>query len=230
MKNGILSAAVFAAGSIVFAGSAHAAVATSWTFETAPPADVSAASIGPLAADMGIGSASGVHASAATTWTTPAGNGSANSLSANNYAVGDYFQFQTSTTGLSDIGVTFDQTGSNTGPRDWQFAYSTDGTNFTNLGPVYSLINGAWSSGTPVTTTSFSYDLSSIGAVENASSVFFRLSVASTTAITGGTVAATGTGRVDNFTVSDGVPEPAGLGVIGLAGIVELRRRRRRQS
>jgi MYXO-CTERM domain-containing protein len=229
MKNGFLSAAVFAAASIVFADSAHAAVATSWTFETAPPADVSAASIGPLAADMGIGSATGVHASGTTAWTTPAGNGSANSLSANSYAVGDYFQFETSTLGTSDIGITFDQTGSNTGPRDWQFAYSTDGTNFTNVGPAYSLINGAWSAPTPVATTSFSYDLSSIAAVENDSSVFFRLSVVSNTSINGGTVAATGTGRVDNFTVSNGVPEPTGLGVIGLAGIVGLRRRGRRQ-
>ena len=230
MNKVILSAAAFAVGLIVFADSARAAVAASWTFETAPPADTTAATIGPIAADLGAGSAIGVHASASTVWSTPAGNGSANSLSANNYAVGDYFQFETSTTGRTDIGVTFDQTGSNTGPRDWQFSYSTDGSNFTNLGPVYSVINGAWSAGTPVTTTSFSYDLSAIPAVENAASVFFRLSVAGTTSINGGVVATGGTGRVDNFTISDSIPEPTGLGVIGLAAIVGLRRRGRRQA
>lgn len=80
-------------------------VIAKWTFETSPPADLfDSATIGSIAADEGTGTALGSHASAATDWTTPSGNGSANSLSSNTWAVGDYCQFSLETTGYSSQG------------------------------------------------------------------------------------------------------------------------------
>ena len=58
-----------------------------WTFETTPPADAPNSAIYPnlIAADVGAGNASGVHAKAATDWTTPIGNGSANSFASSRH-------------------------------------------------------------------------------------------------------------------------------------------------
>jgi hypothetical protein len=224
MKKKILALASIL--TITAISTASAQTIAQWTFEINTPADLpDSATIGGIAADFGVGTASGVHASAATDWTTPAGNGSANSLSANTWAVGDYFQFTLSTVGYSGIGVSFDQTGSNTGPRDFDLSYSTDGSSFTSFA-TYSLINGGWSSGAPTALpTSYSFDLSSIGSLDNAGLVYFRLVNNSTTSISGATVATGGTGRIDNFTVSV-VPEPASGALIGL-GLLALVARRR---
>jgi len=170
--------------------------------------------------EIGSGSASAFHAGSATVWSTPAGNGSTKSFSANTWATGDYFQFVVSSIGYSGLSVSFDQMGSNTGPKDFGLAYSTDGTTFTQFG-TYSLINGGWSAGTPVVTTSYSFDLSSITALNNTSAVYFRLIDISTTSINGGTVAAGGTGRVDNFAVTT-VPEPSAMAIVGGFGLLGL--------
>ena len=207
---------------LLFAGApAHAVTIASWTFETTSPA-----SAGPFAAEAGSGSASGFHAGAAT-FSSPAGNGSARSFSANTWAVGDYFQFSVSTLGLTGITIAWDQTGSNTGPRDFQLAYSIDnGSSFTNVAS-YSVINATWSSTVPVATTSFSY---AVAGAANAASVLFRLADAGTASINGGTVAAAGTGRVDNVLISgvSAVPEPQTWALM-LAGValmgVTIRRR-----
>lgn len=216
----------------VTCGSAFAATITQWTFETNTPADVTNAAISGIVADIGSGTASGLHASATTAWTTPVGNGSANSLSATAWAVGDYFQFQTGTVGYSGISLSWDQTSSNTGPRDFQLSYSTNGTTFTNFGSSFSVLanatpNPTWSAGTPQPIFGFSRDLSGVSALDNQANVYFRLVDASTVSANGGVVAATGTGRVDNFTVLgtvNAVPEPetygmllAGLGLLGFA-------------
>lgn len=211
----------------ISASVASAQTLAQWTFEVNTPADLAnSTTILGLAADVGTGTASGVHANSATDWTTPAGNGSTNSLSANTWEVGDYFQFTLSTVGYSGIGVSFDQTGSSTGPRDFNLSYSTDGSSFTAFG-TYSLINGSWSVSTPtLLPTSYSFDLSSITALDNAASVYFRLIDTSTTSISGSTVGTGGTGRIDNFTVYV-VPEPASGALIGL-GLLALVSRRRR--
>jgi predicted extracellular nuclease len=192
--------------------SAQAAPTTiaQWTFESPnnPTGATAATYPNAIAPALGSGNAGGVHASASTAWSTPAGNGSTYSFSSNNWAIGDYYQFRVSTENNTDIQVSWDQTGSNTGPRDFKLAYSTDGTAFTDFGSSYSIANNAWSSGTPSLVSTISRDLSSITAINNQTNVYFRLIVTSSVSINGGTVAAAGTGRVDNFTVS-GTPAPS---------------------
>ena len=183
-----------------------------WTFESPnTPADATDAATYPNLippAAGGTGNAGGFHASTATDWTTPVGNVSADSFSSNTWAVGDYYQFTVSTLNYTGIQVSWDQTGSATGPRDFRLAYSTDGTNFTDFGSPYTvLLNGgapnpAWGATTGSSAYSFSRDLSAVTAIDNQANVYFRLIDNSTTAINGSPVAAGGTNRVDNFTVS----------------------------
>jgi hypothetical protein len=198
---------------------------TRWTYETTLPSLTDSASIGSIAAEIGSGTASGLHASATTDWSNPVGNGSAESFSANEWAIGDYYQFQTSTAGFSDIFVSWDQTRSTTGPATWDFAYSLDGGSFTIALDNYTVPSVAWSSGAPdpTLTTSFFVDFSSITALDNAPAVYFRLIADSAP---GG---ATGTSRNDNFTVGAGpIPEPStyALGALGLTALWFFRRRK----
>ena len=141
-----------------------------WTFETLPasPAVITA---GPYAAEVGAGTATGSHA-AVSTYSTPAGNGSVHSYSSNQWQIGDYYQFQVSTVGQSQIGLVFDQTSSATGPRDFKVQYSTNGTTFTDSGFSYSVLanaapNPLWSTTVPAAGYTKFVDLSTIPAVEN---------------------------------------------------------------
>ncbi|MBE0540524.1 MAG: PEP-CTERM sorting domain-containing protein [Verrucomicrobia bacterium] len=215
--------------------STRADILAQWTFEINTPADLAdSTTISGIAADIGSGTASGVHASAVSDWSTPAGNGSANSLSVNNWGVGDYFQFQVSTVGYTGIGLSFDQTSSSTGPRDFELAYSTDGSLFTVHSPYTVLQNGltpnaSWNNTTASSAYSFAFDLSAVSALDNQATVYFRLVNSSDTAVNGNPVALTGTDRVDNFTVLSPVPEPstAVLAILGgLLGFAFLRRKR----
>ena len=151
-------------------------------------------------------------------------------VAATAWALGDYFQASTSTLDFEDISISFDATGSNTGPRDFTLAYSTDGNTFTDFGN-YTLVNASWSSSATFvnpSTAHFDFDLSAVAALEHAAVVYFRLVNTSTTSINGGTTASGGTSRVDNFTIAGtAVPEPGALGLVGIAGIATLRRRRK---
>ncbi|MFA9220310.1 MAG: MopE-related protein, partial [Sediminibacterium sp.] len=114
-----------------------------------------------------------------------------------------YYQFQASTYGFSSVYVSLDQTGSNTGPRDFQFSYSTDGTTFTNLGAVYALSNAnAWSSTIYKPEHTRSFDLSAIPGIAGQPMVYFRVTNTSTVSISNAIVGTGGTSRVDNFSVS----------------------------
>jgi hypothetical protein len=206
--------------------SAQAVVIANWTFETSIPLTA-----GPFTPEVGAGSALGVHAGAAT-YSSPAGNGSSHSFSSNTWAIGDYYQFSVSTLGLSNISLTFDQTSSNTGPRDFGVFYSTNGVSFTQFGADYQVLpnaapNPTWNATTSSPIYTFSYDLSSVASLNNAATVTFRLQNTTTVAANGTTVAATGTDRVDNVIIqTQAVPEPASMAVLGL-GVVALIRRRR---
>ncbi|MFM7799835.1 MAG: hypothetical protein ACKPBA_12755, partial [Planctomycetota bacterium] len=74
-------------------GAAEAALVVGWTIPSALTGTLTAASYSVGVANQGdntVGSnLSGVHASGATVWSNPAGNGSAFSFSGNAWAVGD---------------------------------------------------------------------------------------------------------------------------------------------
>lgn len=204
-----------------------------WTFEGTAITATTASSYTYGAPETGSGSALGVHVSTASAWSGPVGDGSAHSFSSSGWAVGDYYQFQTATLGYTGIQLDWDQTASNTGPGKGLLQWSTDGTTFNNFGSDYTVLanaspNPTWTSGTYQSVFHFSVNLSSISALDNASAVYFRLVDDSTTSANGGTVAAAGTERVDNFTVSvASVPEPASLALLGLglSALLSFRRR-----
>lgn len=218
-----LLAVVFAGFS---AGSASADVIASWTFETSAPSKTAAVA-GPYAAEVGSGSALGTHKAAGTVYSSPAGNGSSKSFSSNTWAAGDFYQFSVATTGLQNITLSWDQTRSNTGPGDFDLQYQVNGGAFTSFGAYSVPANldppGFWNSANYINGYLQTRNLSGISALNNASSVVFRL-LSSVSTATGGT------NRVDNFTVNGTpVPEPssyilAGLGMASLA-LVSLRRR-----
>jgi MYXO-CTERM domain-containing protein len=209
--------------------SASAAVATQFTFETNTPADLNnSQTISGITADSGTGTASAFHGSAATDYSTPGGNGSANSLSSNTWAVGDYYQFTADLTSVTGAQLEFDQVSSSTGPGAFKVQISTDGTNFTDLaGSAYTSSSAVSfsASGSELTTSPprFLFDIS---ALDGFSTAAIRL--VDTAAPTG----TSGTSRVDNVTFGSNLtpptvaPEPASLGVLALGGLLLLRRRK----
>jgi hypothetical protein len=205
----------------------------SWTFDTLTiSSGTPAATFGPINANTGSGVLTGVHASSATAWSTPAGNASAKAFSANTWAVGDYFQFQVTTTGLATgkLTVSFDQTGSNTGPKNFDLRYSTSAS-FTSPTTLlsYTLTNDSWANtGVPKTVSTHTVD-TSVQSFAGLSSVYFRVFDTSTTSINNGTVAAGGTDRIDNFSVSfTAVPEPQEYAALFAGGLVAFAMYRRR--
>lgn len=233
---GITVTAVVAAVALAAFGSvapAGAAVISTWNFEnltvsgTAGVAPV--ATGGTLDSDTGNGTLTGVHQQNST-WSTPAGNASTKSLSANTWSAGDYWQFTSNTTGFSGIDLLFDATRSSTGPADFKVQYSTTGPD----GPYADLAGGAYTltvvtfstSGNPNVNTPprFLFDLGSVPALDNNPNASFRL-----VALAGGSATA-GTSRIDNVTVGTNlaIPEPCGAAAAGMAaGLLPLFRRRR---
>jgi hypothetical protein len=179
-----------------------------WSFESLGTFSTSGATYAGPAANIGLNavgsSVSANHASATSGWSNSGGNGSLTCLSGNYWTMGDYYQFQASTLGFSAVYVSADQTGSNTGPRDFQLAYSLDGTSFTNVGSVYSISNTtSWSSTIYKPEHTRSFDLSSIAGIAGQPMVYFRLVCASNNPIVGlPPLGQGGTNRVDNFSVS----------------------------
>jgi hypothetical protein len=216
------------------AAGARADTIADWTFESSAPV-----SAGPFAADAGSGAAMGFH-SGASTYSSPAGNGSSHSFSSTNWLAGDYYQFTVSTLGFSNLSLSWDQTSSNTGPKDFELEYSTNGgASFSGVESYAVLPNGtgnpAWNQNTSSAAYSFSQDLSSLAALNNQASILFRVIDIGTDAANGGTVASGGTDRVDNFMVSGTaaapVPLPAALWLLcgGLLSMGRFVRRRAAQ-
>lgn len=210
-------------------------VLADWTFQTSVSTNnivgtgkTPSATQSGIAADIGSGTASASHATAGTVWSIPSGNGSTNSWSANNWTANDFYQLAVSSVGFSGLTLSYDQTGSATGPSHFYLAYSTDGSSFTVFGGTNSLlVNGApnftWN--TTVTTNgyNFSYNLSSVTALDNVSAVYFRLVDADAIALNGGVVATAGTDRIDNFIVNaNPVPEPSIATLAALGGFMAL--------
>ncbi len=127
--------------------------------------------------------------------------------------------FQISTSNFENLVMTFVTQRTDTGFNSNQIAYSTDGATFTNFGSAY----------TPASTFALqTFDFSSISALDNAASVFVRIT------FNGGTTnSSAGNNRIDNvvFTADPIViPLPpaafAGIAGLGLAGIASRIRRR----
>lgn len=212
------------------AGLSQAAVIASWSFEP-PFTDLSNSTTSPsVSAAVGTGAATGVHTATATDWTTPVGNGSTDSFSANEWAVGDYWQFSVSASGFEDIIVMWDQTRSSTGPATFDMEYSVNGGAFTTALDNYAVlvnavsaapVTAAWTSGTNQPVFTFTVDLSAVPAVDNAATLVVRLR---SDAAAGGTG---GTNRVDNVIISGtAIPEP-GVSLLGLAAMGLFLRRSR---
>ena len=212
-----------------FASSAEAALVAGWTIATAVSATGSNYTYG--AADQGAqttgSSLSGYHASTATAWSSPAGNGSTYSLSANTWGVGDYFQVTVDTRGYGDISVSWDQTRSSTGPSAFDLKMSVDGgATFTRVNAGYSVVQaGATGTGTSswsstVNQSGFTTTTIAGSTADGNASVIFRF-------VNTSTVAVGGTNRIDNILVTgNAVPAPGALALLGVAGLVGARRRR----
>ena len=208
--------------------SASAAVIASWSMATAIPAATTGTSYNYGAADSGdLASGtmlSSAHAVAATTYSSPAGNGSTYSISSNNWTIGDYYQVSVSTIGYSGVSISWDQTRSGTGPATFDAVMSVDGgTNWTTILAGYSVVQ-AGLAGTGTTTwntvtlqTGFTLTAVAGAAADEQANVLFRLRSTVTTA-------AAGTNRIDNFIVST-VPAPGAIALLGLAGLIGRRRR-----
>jgi hypothetical protein len=220
--NKLLSSAL---GFLVTASILQAQTVAQWTFETSLPATA-----GPFSPELGSGSASGSHAAAAT-FSTPAGNGSTHSFSANTWAVGDSWQFQVNTLGFNNVGLSWDQTSSGTGPRDFNLDYSINGGSSWTTVTAYNVLanaapNPTWNATTSSSLYTFTPDLT--GVADNEASVWFRLIDVDTTSANGGTVASGGTDRIDNVTVAV-VPEPTSLSLMGGFGLLAWAFIRRRK-
>ena len=193
-------------------------ILSKWTFETltfTAPSPYTNANIKVctnVLAEAGVnpGTASGFHAGGfgSVTYSTVTGNGSSKALTSTGWTntPGDYYQFTTSTLGFQNINISFDQMSSGTGPGRFYVAYSTDGVTFTQFGDIYNVINATWNTTTPATTTSYSFDLSSVGAITNQPLVYLRLVNANNTSANGGTVGTGGTCRIDNVAITGTLP------------------------
>lgn len=217
MKNTVIASLAAA----VLSSTAFCDTIAQWTFETSIPLTG-----GPLSPEVGSGSA---QSNTGGTFSNPAGWATAESWSSNGWNDGEYFQFEVSAVGFTNIGVSWQQTGSNTGPKDFILQYSVDGISFTNF-QSYSVTNDSWNATSAPAASVKSYDLSSIVALNGDASIFFRITQSGTASIGNATVAATGTGRVDSFTVTaTPVPEPSAFAAVAgsvALGAVALRRRR----
>jgi hypothetical protein len=178
-----------------------------WTFETSQPGVVTLPAqpgagnwLTNIVAETPAGTAAGWHAGA-TTYSSPAGNGSSHSFSSTVWAVGDFYQFAVRSIGFQNLSVSFDIAKSSTGPGSVVLQYSTDGSTFNQFGSAFNVLtNGtgapSWNSTTASSAYTVSFDLSSITALNNAAIVYIRLVAATAPTSSVGAL------RVDNFLVS----------------------------
>ncbi|MEX2317204.1 MAG: hypothetical protein WD669_08630 [Pirellulales bacterium] len=198
-----------AAAAIAGASSAHASVIAEWTFETSQPLLNNSATITGILPEVGVGIASGVHASSATDYSNPTGNGSNESFNSNNWAPDDYYQFSVSTLGLANITFAWDQTTSASGSSQ-RFKIQADfGSGLTDILNPYFVRDDVWNSTTPDPDSIFG-PISLGAAAADQSTILVRI----TGIFTGSPPpppSGTSSVRVDNVTISGDpvVPEPA---------------------
>lgn len=232
----VLSAAV----AVAVVSSASADVVVGWTINTAFPTGTGNVPTGtsylpPNPAGAGLAETgantagsrlSSVHALAAATYTSPAGNGSQYAFSSNNWSPGDYYEARFATTGFTGLSVSWDQARSSTGPAAFKLFVSVDGgMNFSEIF-AYTVLQsggggapGTWSATTPNAIYGNSVNLSA--AADNLGLVIVRFQNAEAAVS-----AATGSNRIDNVFVNGApIPTPGAIALVGLAGLVARRRR-----
>ncbi len=170
-----------------------------------------------------------------TSYTSPAGNGSAYSFSSNVWKAGDYYQAVFSTSGYTGASFSWDMTRSSTGPATWELVMSLDGgTNWTTLiGSFSPIINttaggvSAWSA-TGAVQSAFTTTVSLGEVASDASSVIIRIRALVDGVSSTGAFAPGGTARIDNIMVNgDLVPAPGAIALLAVAGLTGGTRRRR---
>ena len=192
-------------------GGGMAAVLAQWTFENLTNGlPVTNSAFGTAYAEAGLQSGSaaltGLHASSATAYSTPSGNGSLKSISANNWATNDYYQIRFSSAGHHNLKLTFDHTGSGTGPAEFLVSYSTNGGTFTtfsnyDIAKTNATSAATWNNINSNSVSSVTMNFTPVEGLNNQSDVYLRFVMRSTASLGGGTVGTAGTSRLDNVVV-----------------------------
>ena len=234
--------AVAAVAAATLAGVASADLVVGWTMPTAFPTGTGNVPTGtsyvpPMLTGETAGTANqganrllgseirSVHALAAATYTSPAGNGDQYSFSSNNWSPNDYYQISFTTSGYSSLSLSWDQARSSTGPSPFKVVMSVNGGTFADV-TTYTVLQsgGGGAPGTWSTSTYNSLYTSSVNlgaAADNAASVVIRFVNTSTVAS-----ASSGSNRIDNLFVNGTlVPAPGAAALVGLAGLMARRRR-----
>lgn len=132
---------------------------------------------------------------------------------------GRYLQFQINTTGQQDILLSLAARRTATGMGTQSVSWSTDGVNFTSAGTFAPSFNA-----TAYTLATF--DLSSVNAIENLSAAYIRIIFTDPQPNSSGVLSSGGNCRIDNLQFNGTqIPAPT-AGLIPLAGLLLVRRRR----
>jgi hypothetical protein len=187
-----------------------------WTFEESQPN-----APGPHTAELGIraNSSMAVHGYTAETplftGVTGGSNGSPWSFRSNRWLAGHYFEFSTSTFGFESIAIEWDQSRSQNAPDSFRLSWSLDGMAFTPLTDY--TVSTSWQTFGAIATPS---------ELSNAPTIYFRM-----TALNDGTGGIPSRRiSVDDIIISGismGVPAPSAMGLLAVAGMIGIRRRRR---
>ncbi|HRH37472.1 MAG TPA: PKD domain-containing protein, partial [Flavobacteriales bacterium] len=133
------------------------------------------------------------------------GGATTNSASADTWTSGSgvkYWQVELETTGFSQVAVSSKQRSSGTGPRDFALEYKI------GAGGTWTAVGG----GTVLVGNDVAMTIGSLSNVQlpvacsNQASVFLRWIMTSNTSQNGGTVAGTGTSRIDDIVITGRVP------------------------
>jgi hypothetical protein len=162
----------------------------------------------------------------ATSYTSPAGNGSQYAFSSNVWKAGDFYQAKFDTTGYTNLSFSWDQVRSTTGPASWLMEVSVNsGTTFTTLVTAYDPGSSpSWSTSTnnPLATRTANLG----AAADNLGEVIVRIRALVDSVNSSGTYQPGGTSRIDNIMVNGtAVPAPGAAVLVGLAGLIARRRR-----